>query len=462
MNNKNLGIKEYRSLTEIKGPIIVLEDVRDVGYGELVEVIGSDGKVRKGRVLQIGEKYTFVQVFEGTQSLNIKETTVRFLGHPALMPVTKDMLGRIFSGSGNPLDKGPTPVSKIKRDINGLPINPASRTYPRDFIETGISAIDGMNTVIRGQKIAIFSGSGLPHNLLASQILSQSRLKGENVQFAIVFAGIGLRRDDANFFMEEFKSSDAALHTTMFINFADDPAEERLLTPRFALTLAEYLAFDEGLHVLVILTDITNYCEALRELSSAREEVPSRKGYPGYMYTDLASIYERTGRTKNSSGSITQIPILTMPNMDITHPIPDLTGYITEGQIALSLELHQKGIYPPIDVLPSLSRLMKDGIGKDKTRDDHPNLSSQLYYAYAQAKEARALASIIGEEELTPRDKAYLKFGRVFEKEFVSQKYDERRSVEDTLNLGWKILEVLPLTELHRVTREDIDKYFHK
>jgi V/A-type H+-transporting ATPase subunit B len=458
MKERELELREYKGVFEIRGPIIVLEKVKGASFGEVVRVIPKDGKERLGKVLLISKNYTFVQVFEGTQGLDSQHTRVRFLGHPVEMPLTKDMLGRVFNGRGEPLDGGPKPLSRLKRDINGLAINPYSRTYPQECIQTGISAIDGLNTIVRGQKIAIFSGAGLPHNQLAAQILRQAKIRGE-AGFAVIFAGMGLKKDEYNFFLDTFKSSESALYSTMFINLADDPTEERLITPRLALTFAEFLAFDCGMHVLVILIDITNYCEALRELSSSREEVPSRKGYPGYMYTDLATIYERTGRIKGGSGSITQIPILTMPNFDITHPIPDLTGYITEGQIVLSDELHRKGIYPPIDVLPSLSRLMKDGIGEGKTRKDHPNLASQLYYAYAQAKNARALATIIGEEELTPRDKAYLKFEEEFERKFVNQGFEEERTFEQTLDIGWEILKVLPESELHRVKREEIEEF---
>jgi V/A-type H+-transporting ATPase subunit B len=452
-------VEEYTGLHSLRGPVIVLEKVPDASYGEVVKVIGKDGRERLGKVLQVTQDYTFIQVFEGTQGLDVDSTRVKFLGKPLEMPVSEDMLGRVFNGRGLPLDGGPQLYAEEKRDVNGLAINPYSRVYPSDWIQTGISAIDGLNTIVRGQKIAVFSGAGLPHNQLAAQILRQAKIKGTQEPFAIIFAGMGLKRDDYNFFLEVFKASQSALYSTMFINLADEPPEERLLTPRLALTLAEYLAFEKDMHVLVILLDITNYCEALRELSSAREEVPSRKGYPGYMYTDLATLYERTGRIKGRNGSITQVPILSMPNMDITHPIPDLTGYITEGQIVLSDELYRKGIYPPIDVLPSLSRLMKDGIGEGKTREDHPNLASQLYYAYAQAKSARALAGIIGEEELTPRDKAYLKFGDEFEREFVNQGFEEERPLEKSLEIGWELLKILPEAELIRVTREQIDKY---
>jgi len=452
-------VEEYIGIHSLKGPVMVVERIPQAGYGEVVKIIGRDKRERLGKVLQVTPDYTFVQVFEGTQGLDIDSTRVKFLGRPLEVAVSEEMLGRVFNGRGFPLDRGPQPYAKEKRDVNGLPINPYSRAYPRDWIQTGISAIDGLNTIVRGQKIAIFSGAGLPHNQLAAQILRQAKIRGSQQQFAIIFAGMGLRRDDYNFFLQVFQSSQTALYSTMFINLAEEPPEERLLTPRLALTLAEYLAFDKGMHVLVILIDITNYCEALRELSSAREEVPSRKGYPGYMYTDLASIYERTGRIKDRSGSITQIPILSMPNMDITHPIPDLTGYITEGQIVLSDTLYRKGIYPPIEVLPSLSRLMKDGIGMGRTREDHPNIASQLYYAYAQAQNARALAGIIGEEELTPRDKAYLKFGEEFERKFVNQGFDEERSIEQTLEIGWQLLKILPQAELIRVTRDQIQKY---
>lgn len=455
---ENAG-KEYVGLNNISGPIITLEGPQNVGYGEMVTVVDPSGKERTGRVLQTGEKYVFVQVFEGTSGLSIEETRVRFKGEPATTYVSENMLGRIFSGIGEPLDGGPPPISHEKRDINGSPINPTSRAYPQNYIGTGISVIDGLNTLVRGQKLPVFSGSGLPHNEIAAQIIKQARLKEEKKEFAIIFAAMGIKNDEAEFFQESFKEAGTSNITTMFLNLASDPAEERIVTPRYALTLAEYLAFERGMDVLVLLSDMTNYCEALREVAGALEEVPSRKGYPGYMYTDLANIYERSGRIRDRKGSITQIPMLSMPNMDITHPIPDLTGYITEGQIVLSMELHQKNVYPPVQVLPSLSRLMKDGIGKGLTREDHPNLSSQLYSCYAESKRIRSLASIIGEEELTESDRSFLEFGDHFENNFITQKYDEDRTIEETLNLGWEVLSGLPKEKLTRVTEEEIENY---
>lgn len=451
---------EYRGVSNITGPILMIEKTHPVGYGEVVEVRGSDGRVRFGRVLETGEHAVYVQVFEGTVGLSVAETSVRFRGEPLMMPVSRDMLGRVFTGLGRPLDGGPPPIASEYRDINGLSINPAVRAYPRSFIQTGISTIDGMNTLVRGQKLPIFSGSGLPHNEIAAQLVRQATITEGEAEFAIVFAAMGIKSDDAQFFKDSFQEAGSSSNVTMFLNLANDPTEERLVTPRFALTLAEYLAFEENMHVLVILTDMSNYCEALREIAAAREEVPSRKGYPGYMYTDLASIYERTGRIRNRPGSITQIPILTMPNMDITHPIPDLTGYITEGQIVLSQELHNKGIYPPIDVPLCLSRLMKDGIGKGLTRDDHPNLASQLYASYADVKRIRSLASIIGEEELSENDRSVLEFGERFENEFVRQGERENRTITETLDLGWQILSCLPKRLLHRVTDEEIERYY--
>jgi len=450
--------KEYRGVQRLVGPLLILERAKGVGYQELVEVRTPSGETRRGTVIFTSEQHVIVQVFEGTRGLSASETRVRFAGEPLKLPVSEEMLGRILSGAGRPLDGGPPPYSSDRRDVNGLPVNPSRRAYPREVIQTGVSAIDGMNTLVRGQKLPIFSGSGLPHNELAAQILAQSSIEGEE-NFAVVFAGMGIKNDDAHFFREHFRASGVANHSTMFLNLASDPPEERIITPRCALTLAEFLAFDAGMHVMVMLLDMTNYCEALRELSSAREEVPSRKGYPGYMYTDLAGLYERTGRLRGRPGSITQLPILSMPSMDITHPVPDLTGYITEGQIVLSQELQQKGIYPPIDVLPSLSRLMKDGIGEDSTRADHAHLSAQLYAAYAQSKRIRSLAAIIGEEELTELDAAHLHFGDEFEQEFVAQRRDENRSFEQTLDLGWRLLRKLPRSALTRVTEDELDRF---
>lgn len=450
-------MKLKEGIEGISGPLIFVSNVGNVSYGEVVEVTGPDGKPRLGQVLETSPDVTVVQVFEGTEGLVKEKTKVKFTGKPFEIPVSRAAIGRIFDGLGRPADGFPY-YGRELRNVNGAAINPAARTYPRDYIQTGISAIDGMNTLIRGQKLPIFSGAGLPHNLLAAQIVKQAKIKEGD--FVIIFAAIGVRFDDAQFFRDIFEQ-EGLTNVTMFLNLADDPPIERLITPRAALTLAEYLAFEEDFHVLVIMTDMTNYCEALREISASREEVPSRKGYPGYLYSDLASLYERTGRVEGKPGSITQLPILTMPNDDITHPVPDLTGYITEGQIVLDRPLHAKGIYPPINVLPSLSRLMKDGIGEGRTREDHPNLSSQLYASYAYVQQVRALASIIGEEELSEVDRAYLKFGEKFEQEFVNQGFNEDRSIEQTLDLGWKVLRELPESELYRVTKEQIEKYYH-
>ncbi len=456
---KDRAGKEYIGVHSVEGPVVTVRSAAGVSFGEVAEVRGTDGHVRKGRVLYVDRDETHIQVFEGTRGLSLRDTRVRFLGEPLMLGVSKHMMGRVFNGVGEPLDGGPPAVSRFKRNINGLPINPVMRDYPREFIQTGLSAIDGLNTLIRGQKLPIFSGSGLPHNEIAAQIIRQATLLEEESEFAVIFGAMGLKSDDAQFFQSEFESTGSAAHVTMFLNLAGDPPEERLITPRYALTLAEYLAFDKGMHVLVILSDMTNYCEALRELSSAREEIPSRKGYPGYMYSDLASLYERTGRIKGQSGSITQIPILSMPGMDITHPIPDLTGYITEGQIVLSRELSQSGVFPPVTVLPSLSRLMKDGIGAGFTRDDHPNLASQLYAAYARAQQSRSLASIIGEEELSEIDRSYLEFSTAFEQTFINQGKDENRTIEETLDRGWDLLRGLPKGELTRVTESQIFRY---
>jgi V/A-type H+-transporting ATPase subunit B len=455
--------KEYIGLSHVSGPIIVVEGITEVGFDEMVEITDPNGVVRIGRVLEVTENLAVIQVFGGTQGLSISSTSVRFVGRPLELEVSRDMIGRVFSGLGEPMDDIPKPFATRRMNINGVPINPTSREYPRDFIQTGISAIDCLNTLVRGQKLPIFSGSGMPHNILARQIVRQAKLVGERAEeeeFVIVFAAMGIKHDDAEFFRRGFEETGTLNNVVMFLNLADDPSIERLITPRCALTTAEYLAFYEGIHVLVILTDMTNYAEALREISSAREEVPSRKGYPGYMYSDLASLYERTGRIRGSKGSVTQIPILTMPNDDINHPIPDLTGYITEGQIVLSRELHGKGIYPPVNVPRSLSRLMKDGIGEGKTRPDHPNLQSQLYASYANVQNVRSLASVIGEEELSEIDKHYLEFGEHFEREFVGQKPDEDRDIEETLEIGWEVVSYLPETELHRVTEQELNEYY--
>ena len=461
----NYGGQEILGAARIEGPIVVVEGMRGVGYDEVVEIIDGRGRVRRGRVLEVGEEVAVIEVFSGTTGLSIDDTHVRFQGHSMQIPVSQEMLGRTFDGLGVPIDGGPMPLAERWADVNGQPINPTARIYPRDIIQTGISALDGMNALVMGQKLPIFSGSGLPHNQLAAQIVRQSNIpsiSGEQQQFAVVFAAMGIKHDVADFFRESFASSGALLHVTMFLNLADAPPIERLITPRAALTLAEYLAFEKNLHVLVVLTDMTNYCEALRQISNIRGEVPSRKGYPGYLYSDLASIYERTGRIKGSAGSITQLPILTMPNDDITHPVPDLTGYITEGQTVLSRELFQQDVYPPIAVLPSLSRLMKDGIGEGRTRADHAHLSAQLYAAYAHVQDIRSLASVIGEEELASVDQDYLKFGRAFEQTFIGQSLTENRSIEDTLNLGWQMLALLPREELTRVTETEIEHHYRE
>ncbi len=481
MNETNLlGGEEVLGVGRIEGPIIFVEGASNVGYDEVVEIVDSSGRLRRGRVLEVGENTTVVQVFAGSTGLSIDGTRVRFLGGTLHIPVAEEMLGRVFDGLGVPIDGGPEPLTDHYADVNGQPINPTARVYPSEYIQTGISAIDGMNTLLRGQKLPIFSGSGMPHDQIAAQIVRQATLgtaagdkASEKDQFAIVFAAMGVKHDVAEFFRQSFSESGALTRVAMFLNLADDPPVERLVTPRAALTLAEYLAFEQGMHVLVILTDMTNYCEALRQVSNVRGEVPSRKGYPGYLYSDLASMYERTGRISTSHGSITQIPILTMPSDDITHPVPDLTGYITEGQIVLGRDLDHQGIYPPITVLPSLSRLMKDGIGgpsqsrmmdrgvgRDRTRADHPHLAAQLYAAYAHNMEVRALASVIGEEELGEVDQKYLKFGRAFESEFVNQRPNENRTIEQTLNIGWKVVSLLPPEELTRLSREEIQQYY--
>lgn len=451
---------EYVGVKAISGPLVFVEGVAEVGYNELAEVITPDGETRRGRVLEVSRGLAVVEVFEGTSGLSPSATRVRFLGKPLKIPVSTEMLGRVFNGLGEPIDGGPPPFTEDYRDVNGLPINPFARDYPTQFIQTGISAIDGMNTLVRGQKLPLFSGSGLPHNLLATQVARQATIRGEETEFAVVFVAMGIKRDEAAFFRRSFEESGALKRTAMFLNLADDPPAERLVAPRSALTFAEYLAFDCDMHVLVILTDMTNYAEALREISASREEVPSRKGYPGYLYTDFATIYERAGRIKGKRGSITQMPVLTMPNDDITHPVPDLTGYITEGQIVLDRDLHRRGIYPPINVLPSLSRLMKDGVGKGKTREDHMSVSNQLYAAYARAQEVRALTAIVGEEGLSDRDKKYLVFADFFENRFLSQSLDENRSLEQTLDLAWEALSLLPEAELIRVPNEYINKYY--
>jgi len=457
-----LGAREYSKITEIRGPLLIVDGVSRVAYDEIVEVELSDGERRRGRVLEVVGNTSVVQVFEGTTGISTTSARVRFLGRTLEMPVSADMLGRTFDALGKPIDGGPDIIADEKYDINGAPINPAVRAYPEDFIQTGVSAIDGMNTLVRGQKLPIFSGTGLPHNELAAQIARQATVRGEEEEFSVVFAAIGVKYDDYIFFRKFFEETGALKRVAMFVNLADEPAMLRLVAPRSALTLAEYLAYENDMHVLVILTDMTNYAEALREISAAREEVPGRQGYPGYMYSDLASIYERAGRVHGRKGSITQMPILTMPNDDITHPIPDLTGYITEGQIVLSRELYNRNIYPPINVLMSLSRLMKEGIGAGKTREDHAQVSDQLYAAYSRGVELRGLAAVIGEESLSETERKFLRFADLFETRFLSQGIRENRTIEQTLDLAWDILSELPEDELTNIREEMIKKYHPK
>ncbi len=452
-------MKEYRTICQIAGPLVFVKDVSGVMYGEIVEIILPTGERKRGQVLDVGENIAVIQVFGATEGINVEQTSVRFLGETMHVGVSSEMLGRIFTGLGEVRDGGPRIVPEEKLDINGLPINPYSRDPPSDFIQTGISTIDAMNTLVRGQKLPIFSGAGLPHNQVALQIARQAKVRGKDERFAVVFAAIGITHEEASYFIRDFERTGALENAVLFLNLADDPSIERLITPRMALTTAEYLAFEQDMHVLVIITDMTNYCEALREIGAAREEVPGRRGYPGYMYTDLATIYERCGRVKGKKGTITQIPILTMPGDDKTHPIPDLTGYITEGQIVLGRDLHRKGIYPPVDVLPSLSRLMSAGIGKEKTREDHKGLSDQLYAAYATGRDLRNLSAIVGEEALTEVDRKYLRFADAFEERFVQQGQYEDRDIEKTLDLGWELLGMLPEEELKRVKVEYIEKY---
>ncbi|AUG56225.1 V-type ATP synthase subunit B [Acetivibrio saccincola] len=452
-------LKEYKTIEEVAGPLMLVKKVEGVKYGELGEIELSNGEIRRCRVLEIDRDNALVQLFESSAGINLLDSKVRFLGRGIELPVSIDMLGRVFSGIGEPVDGGPNIIPDMRIDINGVPINPAARNYPSEFIQTGISAIDGLNTLVRGQKLPIFSGSGLPHAQLAAQIARQAKVLGTDSKFAVVFAAIGITFEEADYFITDFKRTGAIDRTVLFINLANDPAIERISTPRMALTAAEYLAFEKDMHVLVILTDITNYAEALREVSAARKEVPGRRGYPGYMYTDLATLYERAGRKRDSEGSITLIPILTMPEDDKTHPIPDLTGYITEGQIILSRELYRSGVMPPIDVLPSLSRLKDKGIGEGKTREDHADTMNQLFAAYARGKEAKELAVILGEAALSDIDKLYAKFADAFEKEYVSQGFDEDRSIEKTLEIGWNLLSILPRSELKRIRDEYLDKY---
>jgi V/A-type H+/Na+-transporting ATPase subunit B len=450
---------EYRGVTSVDGPIVVLKRTENVFYNETVYVRDRYGQKRTGKVVDISDKAVIVQVFGSTTGLDLDDSTFEFLQEPLELRVGEGLLGRVFNGLGEPIDGYPPIISDKKLNVNGNPINPFARVYPRDFIQTGISAIDGMNSLVRGQKLPIFSGNGLPHNKLAAQIIRQAKLRNSDEQFVMVFAGMGIKYDVAKFFIDTFEESGVLSKVVMFQSLADAPSIERTITPRCALTAAEYLAFEKGMHVLVVMTDMTNYCEALREISTTRGEVPGRKGYPGYLYSDLAELYERAGRVKGSKGSITQIPILTMPNDDISHPIPDLTGYITEGQIVIGRELSQQGIYPGVSSLPSLSRLMKDGIGPEMTREDHANVSSQLFAAYSKVKSIRNLAAIIGEEELSDLDRKYLKFGERFENEFLSQGEYEERTIERTLEIAWDVLKELPREELTRIKPEFIDKY---
>ena len=452
-------VKEYRTISEVAGPLMLVRDVEEAAYDELGEIRLQNGEIRRCKVLEVNGTDVLVQLFESSAGINLDESKVRFLGHSQQLSVSEDMLGRVFSGMGIPIDGGPEPIPEKRMDINGLPINPAARVYPDEFIQTGVSAIDGLNTLVRGQKLPIFSAAGLPHSRLAAQIARQSKVLKEETNFAVVFCAIGITFEEAEYFISDFKNTGAIDRTVMFVNLANDPAIERIATPRVALTAAEYLAFDKDMHVLVILTDMTNYAEALREISSARKEVPGRRGYPGYLYTDLATIYERAGRKEDSSGSVTMIPILTMPEEDKTHPIPDLTGYITEGQIILSRELYKKNIAPPVDVLPSLSRLKDKGIGEGKTREDHSATMNQLFAAYARGKDAKELMTILGESALSDTDILYARFAEEFEKRYVSQGFDVNRSIEETLNTGWKLLSILPDRELKRIKPEMIEKY---
>ena len=452
-------IKEYKTIREIASPLMVVDGVEGVTYDELGELELPNGEVRRCKVLEVEGNKAVVQLFESAQGINLAETKVRFLGHPQQLAVSEDMLGRVFNGMGQPIDGGPAILAEAHMDINGLPMNPAARAYPAEFIQTGVSTIDGLNTLVRGQKLPIFSASGLPHAALAAQIARQAKVLGDNENFAVVFAAIGITFEESEYFIQEFRRTGAIDRTVVFSNLANDPAVERIATPRMALTAAEYLAFEKDMQVLVILTDITNYAEALREVSAAKKEVPGRRGYPGYLYTDLATLYERAGRRIGKSGSITMIPILTMPEDDKTHPIPDLTGYITEGQIILSRDLYRKGIIPPVDVLPSLSRLKDKGIGEGKTREDHAGTMNQLFAAYARGKDAKELMTILGEAALSDDDKQFAKFADAFEQRYVNQGNNTNRSIEDTLNLGWELLSLLPRTELKRIKPELIEKY---
>lgn len=454
--------KEYLKIKKAEGPLIFLEGIREAKYGEIIEISVGDEK-RLGKVVRIEEGFVAAQVFQGTSGLSTTNTSVKFTGKPFEIAISRNILGRTFNGVGKPIDGGGPLFSEKKYNINGRPINPVARKYPRNFIQTGISSIDVLLTLIRGQKLPIFSGNGLPHKELAAQIVNQARISSEEeVKFAICFAAIGVTRDDGAYFREKFEESGSIDNVVMFMNYADDPVAERISTPRCALTAAEYLAFEEDMHILVVVTDVTSYCEGLREIASAREEVPSRKGYPGYLYSDLASLYERAGMLKSKKGSITFLPILTMPNDDITHPIPDLTGYITEGQIVLSRELSNNSMVPPVNILPSLSRLMKDGIGQGFTREDHPDIANQLFSSYSKVQEIRSLAQIIGEEDLSDIDKLYMEFGRYFEDKFINQGFEENRRLEESLDIGWKALSILPKEELDRIDDGVIEKYYRK
>ncbi len=453
-------LKEYKSITEIVGPLMLVEGVNGVKYDELVEITARDGSIRLGKVLEVNGDKAMVQLFESAQGIQMSTSKARFLGKSLELAVSEDMLGRVFDGLGRPKDGGAPVIPEKRIDINGQPINPAARDFPDEFIQTGISAIDGLNTLVRGQKLPVFSMSGLPHAELAAQIARQAKVLDDSEKFAVVFAAMGITYEEADFFMNDFRRTGAIERSVMFINLANDPAVERISTPRMALTAAEYLAFEKDMHVLVIMTDITNYCEALREISAARKEVPGRRGYPGYLYTDLATMYERAGRIVGKKGSITQIPILTMPEDDKTHPIPDLTGYITEGQIILSRVLHKKSIAPPIDVLPSLSRLKQKGIGKGKTREDHSDNMNQLFSAYAQGKDAKELAAVLGEAALTPIDREYAKFAEEFEKLYINQGFETNRTIDETLDLGWRLLAMLPESEMKRVRDDFLEKYY--
>jgi V/A-type H+-transporting ATPase subunit B len=459
---KDIKSREYRSVTQVAGPLMIVEGVEEVAYGEVVHIRTPEGENRMGQVLESQENVAIVQVFEGTRGLDTDQTRVRFSGDIMRISLSKEMLGRSFDGLGRPIDGGPEIIPEIRMPIIGAAINPTARAYPNEFIQTGISTIDGMNTLVRGQKLPIFSGSGLPHNGLAAQIARQATVLSSEAPFSVIFAAMGITHEEANFFMNSFESTGALERIVSFINLADDPAIERIITPRMALTTAEFLAFSCDTHVLVILTDMTNYCEALREISSAREEVPGRRGYPGYMYTDLSTIYERAGRITGKQGSITQMPILSMPDDDITHPVPDLTGYITEGQFVLSRELHRKGVYPPVDVLPSLSRLMNEGIGEGRTRADHLGVSDQCYSAYAEGRDVRSLVAVVGEEALSERDRLNLKFAEIFEERFVSQGVGENRTIEQTLSLGWELLSIFPEGELKRIDEKYVKQYYRK